>query len=78
MKAFQAYSGGNTATAPTPRKAAEKFFSDFPKKRKCDVVEGEADGNFFIVTCNLRRENRAPKRFNGVTRKSVATLPDEQ
>lgn len=74
MKAYQAYGAGNTATAPTPRQAAEKFFRDFPQKRKCNVTEGEADGHFFTIAYTA---GRLPKRFKDVTRKSATSLPDE-
>lgn len=72
MKAYQAYAKGSTATAATPRKAAEKFFSDFPTKRKCDVIEGEANGLFFTVSYG----NVWPLSWKGVTKKNSIELPD--
>ena len=72
-KAYQAYAKGSTATAETPRKAAEKFFSDFPTKRKCDVIEGEAEGPFFTVSYG----RTWPQSWKGVTKKTSIELPEE-
>lgn len=77
MKAFQAYStGGFKATAETARKAADKFFADFPTKRKCNVIEGKVDGHFFTVTYGQRSKGEWPMSFKDVTKKTVSTLPD--
>lgn len=75
MKAYRASAdGGYGATAETPRKAAEKFFSDFPNKRKCSVHEGETDGHFFTVALG----RGSPKSWKDVTKKQVCSLPDTE
>ena len=77
MKAFQAYaSGGFCTAAETPRKAAESFFSRFPSKRKCNIIEGESDGHFFTVTYGRTSEGQWPMSIKDVTRGGVAALPD--
>lgn len=76
MKAFQAYSEGCCVTALTPRKAAEGFFINFPKKRKCNVVEGNADGYFFTVTYKISPLGERPQNWKNITKKDAHNLPD--
>ena len=73
MKVFQAYGAGSSVTAKTPRQAAAKFFACYPRKRKCSVTEGEADGMFFSVAYGF---GRWPQRWSDVTKGQVLTLPD--
>lgn len=78
MKAFQAYAKGQRHTAATPRQAAAGFFERFPERRKCDVREGELEGNFFVVRFTLRAGEIQPAFFPGVTKKTASTLPDSE
>ncbi len=75
MIAYRAFGKHGGQTAETPKKAAEKFFAAFPSARKCDIRQGEADGNFFTMKLSVCGGN--PERWNDVTKKQVATLPDE-
>ena len=71
---FQAYAKGNfRVTASTPHDAAYKFFSEYPNKRKCNIIEGVQDGAFFTVTYGLSSKGEWPRSYKDVTR---ATLRD--
>mgnify|MGYP006393176841 FL=1 len=64
MKAFRASAaGGFGVTADTPRQAALALFDKHPEKRKCDVIEGEADGHFFTVAYGRASEGKWPKSW---------------
>lgn len=77
MKAFQAYANKRTsATASTPRAAAEKFFAHNPTARKCDVKEGVSDGTFFTVTYSLKPDGKKPESYHDVKKSEVASLPN--
>lgn len=76
MKGFKAYGVGCTATAETPLKAGEKFFQNFPDKRKCNVIEGTIDGPFFTVRYGRKSEGDWPRSWKDITKKTVATLPN--
>ena len=77
--AYQAYgTGSERVTAPTPKAAAEAYFIAFPNKRKCDLIQGESKDGFFTVTFGRASEGKWPKSYKDVTKKTVATLPDEQ
>lgn len=76
MKAFQAHAKGNTATAATPRAAAEKFFKNFPTRRKCSVIEGEENGIFFTIKYGRKSQGEWPQSWKDVTPRTVADLPD--
>ena len=78
MKAYQAYGTDSRATASTPRKAATAFFERFPNKRKCTVIEGETDGQFFTVHYGRKSEGKWPSSWRDVTKKMVSELPDEE
>ena len=79
MKAYQAYGAdSSTFTADTPRKAALGFFSAFPNKRKCNVIEGETDGIFFTVRYGRKSEGQWPSYYKDVTKKAAADLPDSE
>lgn len=74
--AYQASATGCHTTAETPRKAAEKFFTMFPSKRKCNVTQGEADGIFFVMRISLASNSSTwPSRWKDVTKKTIDTLP---
>lgn len=78
MKAFQAYANKRTsATAATPRAAAEKFFELNPTARKCDIQEGTVDGNFFTVAYSLRPDGTKRQSYRDVKKSDIATLPNE-
>lgn len=74
--AFQAYGNGSTVTRGTARGAAEAFFKENPTKRKCNVIEGEVNGNFFTVTYGRKSDGQWPQSFKDVTKKQVQDLPD--
>ena len=77
MKAFRASAaGGSCVTADTPRQAALALFDKHPEKRKCDVIEGEADEHFFTVAYGRASEGKWPKSWKNVTRKTISDLPD--
>lgn len=76
MKAYRAYAEGCGVTESTPRRAAAKFFETFPNKRKCNVIEGEADGHFFTVKYGRPSVGEWPQSWKEVTKKQVDTLPD--
>jgi hypothetical protein len=68
--------GGFVAYASTPRAAAEKFFTAFPKKRKCNIIEGTSDGTFFTVTFGRASEGKWPQSWKDISQKTVQTLPE--
>jgi hypothetical protein len=71
-KAYRASAKDNGLTASTPREAAILFFERFPSRRKCNVIEGEADGPFFTV----RYGKPWPRSWKDVTKKTAAQLPE--
>ena len=73
--AFQAYASGDCCTRETAREAATEFFTQFPKRRKCNVTEGKIDGNFFVVAMSSDPKVRG-RSFKDVTKKMVDTLPE--
>lgn len=75
MKAFQAYGKAGKVTRDTAREAAQAYFQSFPASRKCDVIEGEADGHFFTVRYGRASEGDWPQSFKGVTSKTAKDLP---
>lgn len=74
MKAYQAYGANCCVTALTAKAAGIKFFDTYPNKRKCDIVEGDADGIFFVVTYGLRANGAWPERFKNITKKTLADI----
>jgi len=62
-------------SAPTPRAAAESFFGRFPLRRTCTVVQGVADRGGMCEIYHLRGESFSYLRYQGVTRKTMLTLP---
>ena len=76
MKAYRASATGCGVTSYTPKAAAEKFFSAFPNKRKCDIIEGETDGQFFTVAFGRASEGKWPQQWKNVTKKQASDLPD--
>lgn len=74
MKAFQAYGPAGKVTRETAKQAAEAYFSEFPKSRKCDVIQGEDDGLFFTVTYGRKSDGKWPLSYKNVTRKTISEL----
>lgn len=75
-KAFQAYGTQGRITKPTAREAAVAYFEAHPKSRKCNVVEGIDDGNFFTVAYGRRSQGEWPKSYKDVTRKTMLDIKD--
>ena len=77
MKAYQAYSKHGSVTELTPKQAAQVFFSHFPSARKCNITQGETDGQFFTVTYGNRFSNCGmPESWKDVSKKQVNDLPN--
>jgi hypothetical protein len=83
-RVFRALGAGHSAgpVAATPRAAAVAFFARYPGKRKCDVslYMDRGDGGLTMVI-GLARDNPIAQearagRFQNVTPRMVATLPD--
>jgi hypothetical protein len=75
MKAFKAYSKHGHVTADTAKDAATKFFVTFPSARKCDIVEGETDGDFFVVKYGNRfSASGMPQSWKDVTKKTLGGI----
>lgn len=74
MKAFQAHGTAGKVTATTAKEAAIAYFEAFPKSRKCNVIEGTVDGQFFTVHYGRHSEGKWPESYKDVTKKQVATL----
>lgn len=69
MKVFQAYAKGHEKVyGDTPYSAQKAFFLANPKARKCNITEGETDGDFFVVSYS---PGKCPRWFKDVTRKTV-------
>ena len=76
MKAYRASAAGCGATADTPKAAAEKFFTMFPTKRKCDIIEGQTDGRFFSVAFGRASTGEWPQQWKNITKKQIIELPE--
>jgi hypothetical protein len=76
MKAYQAYGKAGRVTKPTPRQAALAYFDQWPTSRKCDVIQGETDGNFFTVKYGRASNGDWPESFKGITKKTASELHD--
>lgn len=76
MKQYQAYGMAGSVVDATPRRAAAAYFSNYPKSRKCDVIEGVQDGHFFTVTYGKASEGKWPSSYKGVTKGTLNELPD--
>ena len=74
--AYQAYSKHGRRTESTPRAAALAFFAAFPNARKCDVVQGKTDGQFFTITYGRASHGEWPDQWKEVTKKTAPTLPE--
>lgn len=68
-KEYQAYGNGSNFIADTPKAAAQGFFANNPKARKCNISEGKQDGLFFVVTYGRYSDGEWPKSFKDVTKK---------
>lgn len=71
INAFKAYSKQGHVTATTPAEARDLFFATFPKARKCDIIAGTRDGQFFTVAFGRASLGQWPTSFNDVTKKTV-------
>ena len=71
---FRASFGNVSAYGETPLEACENFFSQFPSKRKCNVIAGSRDGKFFTVTYGLRSAGQWPFSVDGVTRRNMKEI----
>lgn len=72
--AFQAYGNAGKVTAETAKEAATKYFEQFPISRKCNVIEGKIDGNFFTISYGRASSGEWPKSYKDVTKKQASTL----
>lgn len=75
MKSYQAYHDRDSVIAETPRAAAAAFFDAYPRRRKCNIIEGVKDGYFFTVTYGRSSEGNWPLSLKDVTKKQIPTLP---
>ena len=74
--AYRASAKGAGMTAETPQKAAKLFFETFPAKRKCDIIQGETDGQFFTVTYGRSSAGEWPQSWKDITKKTANSLPN--
>ena len=66
---FRAYAKDAQSTySADPMEAARHFFTENPKKRKCDVLEGYLDGPAFVVAYSA---GKMPRSFKGVTKTTL-------
>lgn len=72
---FRASAEDCGVTAESPKAAAQAFFAQFPRKRKCSIREGTVDGRFFTVIAGRTPEGRQALSFKDVTKKGIETLP---
>lgn len=75
MTAYRAYGKSGHVTHATPRAAALAYFDSFPASRKCNVVQGKVDGQFFTVTYGLASDGQWPTSYKDVTKKTAGDLP---
>lgn len=68
---YKAYSKQGHVTADTPSAARDKFFTTFPKARKCDIVSGQYDGQFFTVAYGRASLGQWPTFFDNVTKHTI-------
>ena len=77
MRAYQARGTGcNVVVTAGPRAAALAFFSKFPEKRKCNISEGDLNGNFFMVSYGRKSDGEWPRSWKDITKKLIYTLPE--
>lgn len=74
-KAYRASGTGCGVTASSPREAAEAFFSQWPNKRKCNIVQGEVEGGFFSVRYGRASAGEWPESWKEITKNKVPALP---
>ena len=75
IKQFRALGADDAmAFAGTPIDAAKAFFAQYPKKRKCDIIEGVREGIFFTVAWGATRKGNYPNRWVGITPKTIDTI----
>lgn len=74
--AFQAYGNAGKRTAESPRAAALAYFQAFPNARRCNVIEGRHDGQFFTVRYGRSSEGDWPMSYNNVTKGQAHALPE--
>lgn len=76
MKAFRAYAKNYTSIiAENPRKAAVDFFDSNPAARKCNITEGELDGDAFIVRLSVLSAQRL-QSWKDVRKSMTHILPN--
>ena len=74
IKAFKAYGKAGYVTRETAKQAAITYFEEFPSSRKCNVIEGCIEGEFFIVTHGKASEGNWPVSYKDVTKKTVCQI----
>ena len=70
-QAFQAWGNAGKVTKDTPQQAAQAYFQAFPKARKCNVIQGEQDGGFFVVRYGRASLGDWPTSYKDVTKKQA-------
>lgn len=74
IKAFKAYGNSGHVTRGTAKQAATAYFEEFPSSRKCNVIEGYVEGDFFIVTYGKTSEGNWPLSYKDITKKTVCQI----
>ena len=74
MKAYQAYGNAGRVTRDTAANAVMAYFVMFPKSRKCDVIQGDANGKFFTVKYGRASNGEWPESYKDVTKKQAPTI----
>lgn len=74
---FQAYGPAGRVTRDNPRAAAMAYFEQFKGSRKCHVVEGRIEGDFFVVSYGRASTGNWPYSKHDVTKSEAASLPTE-
>ena len=46
VKVFKASGNAGHVTRETAKEAAIAYFEEFPKSRKCNIIQGEIEGEF--------------------------------
>ena len=76
IKAYRASAkDGSAVTAETPYASALAFFARFPGKRKCYVIEGTIEDQFFMITYGRASLGQWPSSWKDVTPKTAYLLP---
>lgn len=75
MKAFQAHGTKGVVTAETANAAGRLFFETYPTARKCNIIEGVKDGQFFTVAYG---PGQSPESYKDVTKKTLPPLATDK